>query len=205
MRASSGSAPPRGLHRRRVTRAASFTPAALRARNLPAGRPLSYDIPEAPREVERGAAQRRSLRGRCVRRRHVAACTGLPLRARGQERACQLVPPSRARPHCRLGRRSVSRRNRQSPALRLEHRRPCFRRRSSHRARRGSFSHVPLEGRGSDLQCGTVLRHPAALVQAAKGKVAASVGSIAIGGMVCSSLTLAGVLYPCRATSQVSL
>ena len=55
------------------------------------------------------------------------------------------------------------------------------------------------------LQCGTVLRHPAALVQVAKGKVAASVGSIAIGGMVCSSLTLAGVLYPCRATSQVSL
>jgi hypothetical protein len=53
--------------------------------------------------------------------------------------------------------------------------------------------------------CGTVLRHPAALAQAAKGKVAASVGSIAIRGMVCSSLTLAGVLYPCRATSQVSL
>ena len=45
-----------------------------------------------------------------------------------------------------------------------------------------------------NLQCGTVLRHPGALVQAAKGKVAASVGSIAIGGMVCSSLTLAGVL-----------
>ena len=48
-------------------------------------------------------------------------------------------------------------------------------------------------------------RHLAALAQAAKGKAAASVGSIAIGGMVCSSLTIAGVLYPCRATSQVSL
>ena len=59
--------------------------------------------------------------------------------------------------------------------------------------------------RKTGWQRGTVLRHPAALVQAAKGKVAASVGSIAIGGMVCSSLTLAGVLYPCRARSQVSL
>jgi hypothetical protein len=29
--------------------------------------------------------------------------------------------------------------------------------------------------------------------------VAANVGSIAICGMVCSFLTLAGVLYPCRA------
>src|SRR5208283_4642047 len=50
-----------------------------------------------------------------------------------------------------------------------------------------------------------VLRHLAALAQAAKGKVAVRVGSIAIRGVVCSSLILAGVLYPCRATSQVSL
>ena len=34
--------------------------------------------------------------------------------------------------------------------------------------------------------------NPTALAQAAKGKVAANVGSIAIRGMVCSSLTLAG-------------
>ncbi len=37
------------------------------------------------------------------------------------------------------------------------------------------------------------------------GVARASVGSIAIRAMVCSSLTLAGVLYPWRATSQVSL
>jgi len=49
------------------------------------------------------------------------------------------------------------------------------------------------------------LRQLAALAQAAKGKAATGVGSIASRDMVCSSLTLAGVLYPCRATSQVSL
>jgi Transposase IS66 family len=38
------------------------------------------------------------------------------------------------------------------------------------------------------MQCGTVLRRPSALAQAAKGKVAANVGSIAICHMVCSSL-----------------
>jgi hypothetical protein len=32
--------------------------------------------------------------------------------------------------------------------------------------------------------------------------VAAKVGSIAFCGMVCSSLTLAGVLYPCRTTNE---
>ena len=69
----------------------------------------------------------------------------------------------------------------------------------------GTLCKILNEQEIKPLQCGTVLRHPAALVQAAKGKVAASVGSIAIGGIVCSSLTLAGVLYPCRATSQVSL
>jgi hypothetical protein len=55
------------------------------------------------------------------------------------------------------------------------------------------------------MYCGTVLRQLAALAQAAKGKAATGVGSIASRDMVCSSLTLAGVLYPCRATSQVSL
>ena len=60
-------------------------------------------------------------------------------------------------------------------------------------------------GRFVEVQCGTVLRHPAALAQAAKGKLAANVGSIGIRGMVCCSLTHAGVLYPCRATSPVSL
>jgi len=60
-------------------------------------------------------------------------------------------------------------------------------------------------GRAQALYCGTVLRQLAALAQAAKGKAATGVGSIASRDMVCSSLTLAGVLYPCRATSQVSL
>ena len=84
----------------------------------------------------------------------------------------------------------------------------------------GAFA-VPLEQRRLDvgrpdvdaekipplarLYCGTVLRQLAALAQAAKGKAATGVGSIASRDMVCSSLTLAGVLYPCRATSQVSL
>ena len=73
----------------------------------------------------------------------------------------------------------------------------------------GPIAAIYLETPANPTNGIVVVRHgfetPAALAQAAKGKVAASVGSIAIGGMVCSSLTLAGVLYPCRATSQVSL
>jgi hypothetical protein len=52
---------------------------------------------------------------------------------------------------------------------------------------------------------GAILRRPAALAQAVKGKAATGAGSIAFRGMVCSSPTLAGVLYPCRARSRVSL
>src|ERR1019366_1627529 len=57
----------------------------------------------------------------------------------------------------------------------------------------------------SNVYCGTVVRQLAALAQGAKGKVAAGVWSIAGRDIVCSSLTLAGVLYAWRATSQVSL
>ena len=62
-----------------------------------------------------------------------------------------------------------------------------------------------LHDSANSVYCGTVLRQLAALAQAAKGRAATGVGSIASRDMVCSSLTLAGVLYPCRATSQVSL
>jgi hypothetical protein len=55
------------------------------------------------------------------------------------------------------------------------------------------------------VYCGTVLGHPTALAQAAKRKSAMVVRSITSCGAVCSSLTFAGDLYPCRATSQVSL
>jgi len=67
------------------------------------------------------------------------------------------------------------------------------------------FASLPPCLVGIEVYCGTVVRQLAALAQAAKGKVAAGVGSMAGRDIVCSSLTLAGVLYPWRATSQVSL
>jgi hypothetical protein len=66
----------------------SFTPAALRPRNLRRGRPLSYDIPEAPREVS-AALRNKILRGKYVENgtwQHVQDW----LRAHGQDELADL-------------------------------------------------------------------------------------------------------------------
>jgi hypothetical protein len=66
----------------------SFTPAALRPRNLRRGRPLTYDIPEAPLEVS-AALRNKILHGKYVEngtRQHVQDW----LRAHGQDELANL-------------------------------------------------------------------------------------------------------------------
>jgi hypothetical protein len=66
----------------------SFTPAALRPRNLRRGRPLTYDIPEAPGEV-RAALRNKILHGKYVESgtwQHVQDW----LRAHGQDELANL-------------------------------------------------------------------------------------------------------------------
>ena len=68
----------------------------------------------------------------------------------------------------------------------------------------GASGVLMAQAANADCSAARFLRHPAALVQAA-WQAAGERRVNRTGGMVCSSLTLAGVLYTSRATSPVSL